>query len=86
MLVDNTILPLSGLDGDQWARDLYTVERIVCLAFVVVGFNIWYVVLKYICSDLSKMATSFCLLLLLLVGYTSQQEGEFKMTLVSNLQ
>ena len=27
VLVDNTILPLSGLDGDQWARDLYTVER-----------------------------------------------------------
>ena len=38
VLVDNTILPLSGLDGDQWARDLYTVER-DSTAFISIGFD-----------------------------------------------
>ena len=38
VLVDNTILPLSGLDGDQWARDLYTVER-GSTAFISIGFD-----------------------------------------------
>ena len=40
VLVDNTILPLSGLDGDQWARDLYTlsVER-GTTAFISIGFD-----------------------------------------------
>ena len=37
MLVDNTILPLSGLDGNQWARDLYTVER--GTRFISIGFD-----------------------------------------------
>ena len=38
VLVDNTILPLSGLDGNQWARDLYTVER-GSTAFISIGFD-----------------------------------------------
>ena len=38
VLVDNTILPLSGLDGEQWARDLYTVER-GTTAFISIGFD-----------------------------------------------
>ena len=38
VLVDNTILPLSGLDGDQWARDLYTVER-GSTTFISIGFD-----------------------------------------------
>ena len=38
VLVDNTILPLSGLDGDQWARDLYTVER-GTTTFISIGFD-----------------------------------------------
>ena len=38
VLVDNTILPLSGLDGSQWARDLYTVER-RSTRFVSIGFD-----------------------------------------------
>ena len=37
VLVDNTILPLSGLDGDQWARDLYTVERDGVTAIISIG-------------------------------------------------
>ena len=36
VLVDNTILPLSGLGGDQWARDLYTVER---RSSISIGFD-----------------------------------------------
>ena len=40
VLVDNTILPLSGLDGDQLARDLYTVERIGgASAIISIGFD-----------------------------------------------
>ena len=40
VLVDNTILPLSGLNGDQWARDLYTVERIGgASAIISIGFD-----------------------------------------------
>ena len=38
VVVDNTILPLSGLDGDQWARDLYTVER-GSTTFISIGFD-----------------------------------------------
>ena len=38
VLVDNTILPLSGLDGNQWARDLYTVER-DSRTFISIGFD-----------------------------------------------
>ena len=38
VLVDNTILPLSGLDGNQWARDLYTVER-ESTAFIFISFD-----------------------------------------------
>ena len=40
VLVDDTILPLSGLDGSQWARDLYTllVER-GSTRFVSIGFD-----------------------------------------------
>ena len=38
VLVDKTILPLSGLDGDQWARDLYTVER-GSTTFISIGFD-----------------------------------------------
>ena len=38
VLVDDTILPLSGLDGDQWARDLYTVER-GSTTFISIGFD-----------------------------------------------
>ena len=38
MLVDNSILPLSGLDGDQWARDLYTVER-GGITIISIGFD-----------------------------------------------
>ena len=38
VLVNNTILPLSGLDGDQWARDLYTVER-GSTTFISIGFD-----------------------------------------------
>ena len=38
VLVDNTILPLSGLDGDQWARDLYTVVR-GSTTFISIGFD-----------------------------------------------
>ena len=38
VLVDDTILPLSGLGGDQWARDLYTVER-GSTTFISIGFD-----------------------------------------------
>ena len=38
VLLDNTILPLSGLDGDQWARDLYTVER-GSTPFISIGYD-----------------------------------------------
>ena len=38
VLVDNTILPLSGLNGDQWARDLYTVKR-GSTTFISIGFG-----------------------------------------------
>ena len=38
VLVDNTILPLSGLDSSQWARDLYTVER-VGITITSIGFD-----------------------------------------------
>ena len=37
MLVDDTILPLSGLDGNQWARDLYTLS--VWTRFISIGFE-----------------------------------------------
>ena len=40
VLVNNTILPLSGLDGNQWARDLYTLSvEIGSKNIISIGFD-----------------------------------------------